>query len=503
MLLQLPKYETLVNQKYTLKGRSQNLVLDDKAIAERRECEESLWYFFLKVWEVLEPSTPLATNWHLELICEHLELVDAGVNKKFLVNIAPRHLKSKLCSVAFPVWQWLRRPSLTHLCCSYISTLANDLSDDRRTLIESDWFRSIFPELELSKSKNRISEFKNNFRGEMNSRGLESGITGIGGLIHIYDDPNDPDKVESDSIRDRTLRRYKDYSVGRRNDPVDYGIVVIQQRTHESDISGYILDEDPDFVTLILPTVAEVDETIVFPKSGRTIERKEGDLLHPERFGQEQVDEAKKTLGSFMFASRHQQRPIPREGGIIKEQWWQFYLAPPPCQFKIWSWDTAQEAKAINDYSVGILLGRFNYNYYILDVCRERLEFPELKRRIVALHNRDQTNAVLIEKKSSGHSLLQELKRISSLPLIPQPVQGDKTIRAIAVSPTIESGRVYLPHQAPWLADFLSEVTKFPNVVHDDQVDALSQGLNYIVTNGTSFSTATTGRKRGSSGVKY
>ena len=478
-------------------------VQDPVAIAERQKYEDSLWLFFLKAWEVLEPSTPLAVNWHLELICEHLELVDEGVNKKLLINIAPRHLKSKLCSVVFPVWQWLKRPWLTHLCCSYVSTLANDLSDDRRTLIESDWFRSLWSEITLSKSKNRISEFKNNFRGEMNARGLESGITGIGGLSHVYDDPNDPDKVETDIIRDRTLRRYKDYSVGRRNDPINYSIIVVQQRTHQKDISGYILENDPEFTTLILPTVAETDETIVFPKSGSIVERSRGDLLHPDRFGIKQVEEAKQTLGAYMFASRHQQRPVPREGGILKENYWGYYLKAPPCTFKVWAWDTAQEAKKQNDYSAGVLMGLWNNNYYVLDVFCDRLEFPELKRRIRLLYERDRTSAVIIEKKSSGHSLLQELNRNTTLPLIAQDVDRDKIARVNAIAPTVEAGKVLLPHNAPWLADFIAETASFPNAAHDDRVDAFYYALNYLIKGVFNMTAATTGKKRKSSGVRY
>ena len=476
---------------------------DEEAIALREFYQANLWEFFLRAWEVLEPSSPLAYNWHLELICEHLELVDEGVNKKLLINIPPRHLKSRLCSIVFPVWQWLRRPELTHLCCSYVSTLANDLSDDRRTLIESDWFRSICPELILSKSKNRISEFKNNFRGEMNAKGFESGITGIGALIHIYDDLNDPDKVESDNIRDRTLKRYKDYSVGRRNDPVNYGIVVIQQRTHQKDVSGYILEEDSEFTKLILPTVAEEDETIVFPKSGKVVKRSRGDLLHPERFGQEQVEEAKKTLGSYMFAGRHQQRPIPREGGILKEEYWQYYLAPPTCGFKIWSWDTAFKTGSQNDYSAGVLLGVSNYNYYVLDVFCDRLEYPDLRRRIKALYERDKPQAIILEDKASGQSLIQELKRTSGMPIIGVRADTDKITRATAIAPTVEAGKVFLPHNSSWLADFLAETSSFPNAAHDDQLDAFVHGLNYLIKGSGTMTPATTGKRRSSSGIKY
>jgi predicted phage terminase large subunit-like protein len=474
------------------------------ANGDRLKYQNSLWEFFLRAWEELEPATPLAVNWHLELIVEHLELVDAGITKKLLINIAPRHLKSILCSVAFPCWQWLRRPALRGIYLSYASSLANDLSDKRRSLIQSQWYQSIAPELKLSNTKNRISEFENNFTGAQISRGLEGAITGSGGVLQMWDDGNNPEKVESDVVRDRTLKNYKDFSVTRRNDPKNTAIVIIQQRTHESDISGYVLAEDADaFTTVILPTEAEQDETIVFPKSGRIVKRSRGDLLHPERFGHEEVAEAKKTLGAYMYAGRHQQRPIPQEGGILKEQYWQYYLASPPCSIKAWSWDTAFKKGSKNDFSAGVLLGAWNNNYYVLDVFCDRLEFPELKRRVVALHQRDKTNAVVVEDKASGQSLIQELKRETSLPIISQKVDRDKVSRVNAIAPLIESGRVYLPHNASWLADFLAQASSFPSGAFDDMVDALSQGLSYMSRSSGSFTAAATGKKRGSSGLKY
>lgn len=471
--------------------------------AERLKYQNSLWEFFLKSWEILEPATPLSINWHQELIIEYLELVDEGKIQKLLINIAPRSLKSIICSVVFPCWQWLRRPSLRGIYLSYASSLANDLSDKRRSLIQSEWYQSIAPEIKLSSTKNRISEFDNNFTGSQVSRGLEGSITGSGGTSQIWDDANNPEKVESEVIRDRTLKNYKDFSVTRRNDPKNTAIIVVQQRTHDCDVSGYILANDDDFTTVILPTVAEADETIVFPKSLRIVERKRGDLLHSDRFGQEQVEEAKKILGAYMFAGRHQQRPIPREGGILKEQYWQYYLSPPNCSLKIWSWDTAFKAGTQNDYSAGVLLGEWNNNYYILDVFCDRLEFPELKRRIIALHQRDKTNAVIVEDKASGQSLIQALQRDTNLPIIGQKVDRDKVSRVNAIAPTIEAGRVYLPHQASWLADFLIQTAAFPNGSFDDIVDALSQAINYALKSSLNFTVTTSGRKRNSAGVKY
>ncbi|MGL4623256.1 MAG: hypothetical protein ACRCZS_30110, partial [Chroococcidiopsis sp.] len=227
MLLQVPKYETLVDQKYTFKGRSVISLPPQVSVAEKLKYQNSLWEFFLKAWEILEPATPLAVNWHEELIIEHLELVDEGVIKKLLINIAPRHLKSIICSVIYPCWQWLRRPELRSIYLSYSSSLANDLSDLRRSLIQSDWYQSIAPDIKLSNSKNRVSEFANNYTGLQIARGLEGAVTGSGGTSQIWDDANNPEKVESEVIRDRALKNYRDFSVTRRNDPKNTAIIVV------------------------------------------------------------------------------------------------------------------------------------------------------------------------------------------------------------------------------------------------------------------------------------
>ena len=497
---------TAANKKYQYEALLTSSKAAENAIAKREKYKGSLYRFFLESWHILEPATELQVNWHMELICEYLELVHTREIQKLLINIAPRHLKSRIISVAFPAWEWLDSPSLTQLCCSYVSNLANDLSDDRRTLIQSDWYRSLFPELSLSSSKNRITEFQNNYRGEMSAKGLEAGVTGKGGLSQIYDDPNDPNKVESPDVRDRTQRRYRDYSVTRRNDPKKYAIIVVQQRTHEEDISGYIKKNDPEFVHINLPTEAEEDEVIIFPKSGRQIIRKKGDLLHPERFGEKEVAEAKKTLGAYMYAARHQQRPIPLSGGILKERYWNYCLSPPPAfQFKLWSWDTGFKEKTQNDPSAGILFGLNGNRIYVLDVFCDRLDYPDLKKQIIHLHEREQTNVIVIEDKASGQSLIQDLKKKTTIPVTSVKLEGDKMARTQVISPSVEAGRFYLPHNAPWLADFISETSLFPRAKHDDRVDAFVYGAYYLVFKYiTDYEKATAiGKKRKTYGMHY
>jgi predicted phage terminase large subunit-like protein len=175
--------------------------------------------------------------------------------------------------------------------------------------------------------------------------------------------------------------------------------------------------------------------------------------------------------------------------GIFNRNWWCFYEpAALPVRFEqvLVSIDSAFKVGSSNDYSVALTLGVAKDGYYILDVLRQRLEFPELKRAVVALAARWSPNVILIEDKASGMSLVQELQNETRLPIKPIKIDRDKISRANAVTPLVEARRVYLPRNAHWLADFLDEVSSFPAAPHDDMVDALSQALNHVRRSGGS-----------------
>jgi predicted phage terminase large subunit-like protein len=198
-------------------------------------------------------------------------------------------------------------------------------------------------------------------------------------------------------------------------------------------------------------------------------------------FGVKALERIRASIGGSAWAALYQQRPAAAEGALFKREWWRFWnTATLPARFEriVLSLDTAFKAGATNDFSVGLVLGVASSGYYVLDLVRERVEFPELKRRVEMLATRHPLDIVLIEDKASGQSLIQELRN-GRLPVFPIKVDSDKVSRATAVSPMVEGGKVFLPEGAPWLADFLDEVSSFPAAPHDDQVDALSQVLNY------------------------
>src|SRR5262249_45359957 len=211
--------------------------------------------------------------------------------------------------------------------------------------------------------------------------------------------------------------------------------------------------------------------------------RKIGDLLHPQRESKQVLDQVRLSMGSAVFSAQYLQRPIPEEGNIIKRDWFKFYDWPPrpePGDRIVQSWDTAMKPDQRNDPSVCTTWRERNGACYLIDVVRERVDYPELKRLVLSLRSKFEPDAILVEDKGSGTALIQELRNAGSPFPIPIDPKGDKVMRMYVQAAKIEAGQVYLPREAPWLSEFLLEVLAFPRYRHDDQVDSLSQFLNWV-----------------------
>ena len=239
-------------------------------------------------------------------------------------------------------------------------------------------------------------------------------------------------------------------------------MVLVMQRLHEDDLTGVLLKRG-GWELLSLPVMNE-----------------DGILLHEKREGWEEVQRMRDTLGEYGFAAQYMQDPMSIENGMIKRQWLQHYKELPECERIIQSWDTAIKATASSDYSVGITFGIYENNIYLLDIVQEQVEYPDLKRLVISAAEKWQPEALLIEDKASGQSLLQDLRRETKLACIGISPKNDKVTRMSSVSPLIEAGRLWLKAD---MRDFESELLSFPNGKNDDQVDALSQFLNWFKAN--------------------
>ena len=262
----------------------------------------------------------------------------------------------------------------------------------------------------------------------------------------------------------------------------------MQQRTHQGDLAGHILEADRtvgewDILNLPAEYEGESQPTSIGWRDPR---RNEGELLWPERFPREEVDRLKRSLGSYGAAAQLQQRPAPKEGGVVNMSWFRRYReAPAHVDKVVISIDTAYKPQDLRDPSVAGVWYCNRNGYYLVEVWRDRVGYPDLKRTVRNLAARYRAHEVLIEDKGSGTSLIQDLQQpdhdaeaMPQIPVIPiDPGKQDKVIRMETEAPTVEAGNVWLPEEAPWLYDFERELRDFPNSEHDDQVDMLSQFL--------------------------
>ncbi len=453
--------------------------------------EQSLANFVRAAWQVLEPNTPLLWGWHLDAICEHLEAVNRGKIKRLIINIPPRNLKSIITSVCWPVWTWAQRaekgnpligPPTRMIFTSYSQILSTKNSIDRRTLIESTWFQQGWGDrFELAADTNRQTEFANDYRGHMFATSMGGTATGRGGNILVVDDPHDTTSAASETQRNQDLLDFDQKFTSRLDDKKNGAIVIVMQRLHVSDLTGHVLGKPggkEQWTQLSLPAIAEDEQRVEFPISGRVVVREPGSILHPEREGHEELERTKQDLGSMGFSGQYQQRPVSAEGGVFQRKWFKLQRLSsfPPMDVELQSWDFAVKDKKTSDFVVGLVLGRKGTTRYVIDMVRGRMNFPDSCSALVALsakHPRAYKKAV--EDKANGPAIIETVKSkvTGVVPVVPK---GDKMQRANAISPEVEAGNWVLPEDAPWVSDFLLEVCNFPKDKHDDIVDAFTQG---------------------------
>lgn len=437
--------------------------------------------FVQKVFATVEPRAPFLPNWHIEAIAWHLQLCQRGRIKRLIITLPPRSLKSIIASVAFPAWVHGHDPSKHIICVSYSQNLANKHALDNRAVLESAWYQTCFPQTRILSDKNAVTEFMTTRRGSRLTTSVGGTLTGRGGDLIIIDDPHKADEgILSEVSRTSVHEWYRNTLSSRLNNKKEDVMVLIQQRLHEDDLAGYLLGTG-EWTHLNIPAIAEEAESIPIGEQ-RVHRRQIGDVLHPEREPLAVLEALQRTLGSYNFAAQYQQHPAPMGGGLVKWAWLKTYENQPAKGYGdeiIQSWDTASKAEAIHDWSVCTTWLCHAGTFHLLHVLRERLEFTALKQRIIGHAEYWGADAVLMEDKGAGTSLIQDIGQSSRLNVIPILPEGDKATRMLTVTPMMEAGKVYIPTEALWLADLQRELVNFPKGKHDDQVDSVSQFLNW------------------------
>lgn len=462
---------------------SQNLIMGRAAVTDARKLEALLRNdfrpFIHKTFATLAPAQKYTRTWHVEAMAWQLERARRGDLRRLIINMPPRSLKSIVASVAFPAYVLGHDPSRRIVCVSYSGDLSKKHSNDFRALIESAWYQSTFPDTRIGPYKNSETEIELTARGYRLATSVGGTLTGRGGDIIIIDDPLKPDDALSETKRSSANQWFANTLLSRIDDQRTGVIIVVMQRVHMDDLTGFLLDQSDDWELLSLPAIAEVDETIPL-SAKRTHKRSIGDPLSPIRQPLDTLEALKLQLGSDAFSAQYQQAPVPPGGAMVKRHWIKRYSVLPPeteRRLTIQSWDTASKGGPDNDWSVCTTWIRAkNTNWYLVDVWRGRVDYPTLKAKVQSQAEKFEAQRILVEDAGAGIALVQELRgRVSGI--IGVKPNGDKESRMAVASAKIEAGQVLLPERAEWLADLEAELFAFPGSRHDDQIDSISQAL--------------------------
>jgi predicted phage terminase large subunit-like protein len=445
-----------------------------------------LMSFIERSFYELNPQAVFSPSPHIEVLASRLEECRRGKTRRLIINQPPRSLKSHSASVAYPAWLLGHNPASQIICASYGQDLSDKHARDCRTLVASGFYRGLFPQTCLAPEKQSVNEFMTTAKGFRMSTSVGGVLTGRGADIIILDDPLKPDDALSETRRTSVNEWYDNSLLSRLNSKADGVIIIVMQRLHQDDLVGHVIAQE-DWEVISFPAIAEEKEC--HPIRGLSgsyyFTRVPGDVLEPNRESRSTLGAIRRTIGEYNFASQYQQNPVPLDGAMIKRDWLKYYdpdERPSTFGCVLQSWDTANKSGELNDFSVCTTWGVTHDSYYLLEVYRKRLNYPELKRAVREKAEQYQSSIILIEDKASGTQLIQDLT-IDGLwgltPYLPPP-GADKLLRLYSQSAEFENGRVLLPREAAWPPEYVQELLTFPGCKYDDQVDSTTQALMHL-----------------------
>jgi predicted phage terminase large subunit-like protein len=434
---------------------------------------DNLTSFTEFAFSVVRPGITFKRNWHFDAVTHKLSQVASGEVRRLIITLPPRHLKSLCASVALPAWFLGHNPSERVVVVSYSDFLARTHANDFRRVVNHSLYQAIFPAMRLERETDR--EIVTSKRGKRIATSIDGTLTGLGGNLIIIDDPLKLGDAMSEAVRMRVIEWYRSTLLSRADDKTTARIVLVMQRVHQDDLAGY-LQEQGGFEVLNLPAIAQRSETYELG-DGRTYNRQKGELLHPEQEPAHVLAELKREMGPIAFSAQYQQSPIPPGGTIIMRKWLTPYdhVDRQPGDRIIMSWDIALSETESGDYSACVVLLRRQEVFYILEVVRGRFPFDALKRKVMEVKRHYGSSTLLIEDSPISRGLIQSLRE-KSINVTTYKPDTDKRSRVIAQSDLFAGGSVRFPRRASWLEEFTAELLAFPGR-HDDQVDALTQGL--------------------------
>lgn len=475
---------------------------------ERREAQRSLMAFTKQSFHIIEPGQDFCDNWHLHVVAEHLMAVTSGEIRNLVINIPPGCMKSILTSVAWPAWEWANDPTIRFMGASYGADLAIRDASKTRDIITNEWYRERWPEVVIKAGEDQKTKYALTGGGWRMATSVGGRATGEHPDRKIVDDPHNAKQAESDAERESALTWF-DRTLSTRGQSRGASTVVVMQRLHEKDVTGHILEDLTGYTHVCIPMEFDGKHRKTF--LGTYDPRKtKGELLWPEMFNQDSVDELKQLLGAYGSAGQLDQTPVPAGGGMIqtdKFRMWPADQSLPPFEFVLQSYDTAFSEKSDNDPTGCTVWGVFTHkgerNAMLIDAWDEHLSYPQLRKRVVddwtteyggstGTHKGPpvkprRPDRILVENKASGQSLIQDLRQ-ARVPVAKfDPGTADKVARAHQMTPTLELGLLWIPESGKnpgqfvsWAQPFLKQLAKFPRAEHDEYVDTTSQAVIFL-----------------------
>ena len=464
-------------------------------------CMRDFFVFVQEFWDEIINEPPV-WNWHIEYLCDELQQVAERVFRReaklydLIINVPPGSTKSTICSQLFPVWCWVRDDTLRLICGSHGKDLAMEQSEYSLKILQSEKFRRLFPDVVTASSTPRVSNYRLKSGGQRLSTSVGSSPIGFHAHFHIVDDPIDPKKAVS-KVGLKTANDWMDRTLSQRKvDRAVTVLILVMQRLHADDPSGHALRIRPQTIRHIcLP--AEVSELVSPPDLASMYV---DGLFDVVRLPRKVLDDQLPLLGTFGYAGQMSQNPVPAEGGVWKNDWFQTvsmndvvgmcqkYLGKP---VPVWMFpvDSAYTKNEMNDPCGWLAYARVGPYVIISNACTSWLDQPSFERELpkwCLANSYSKDSLVMIEPKANGISTVQNLRARTKLNVIGGKAPTvDKYARAQGIAPSIESGRVLLV-DGLWIEDFKDQVCLFPFALHDEWVDCVVMAVERELAAGLS-----------------
>lgn len=461
-------------------------------------CENDLAFFLRQAFKIIYPEQTYEHNWHVDVLCKHLEAVSRGEIRNLDINISPRTIKSLLINIVFPAWVWTKNPYKKFITSSYAASLSIGFNIRRRALVKSDWYQSMW-RIKIKDDRDTTHVFENTVNGFMMSTSVGGSITGEGADYLITDDLIDVNDAFSKTARDQARFWFENTLYNRLNDARTGARINVNQRLHEEDITALINEnfkEIDGWESLVIPMVKTDNQ--IQTSLGWIDPRQKGELMHPARF-----DESSARVhqsNSYKWSSQYQQSPTPIGGGLIKEEWIRYYdVLPVEFDRKIITADLSFKGEKTSDYVCFQCWVRAGSYFYLVDIVRGQWSLPKTLEHFKEFCKKHpDAGFKYVEDKANGPALISlaeetetdiTMKGVKAWPekktsvnkSEPSLAKMSKVERLFLTQSQYENGLVYFPKNIKLVESFVHELTSFTEkgstTGNDDMVDTGTMAL--------------------------